>query len=192
MYIFIGLGNPGEKYKTTRHNLGFRVVDMLLEKYKHIASNPWHEEKRLQSLLKTIQLSNQDVLLVKPQTFMNVSGKAVQRVMQEYKGKPTDLFVVYDDLDLQVGEVRIRFGGGSGGHNGVQSIIDEVGEDFYRIRIGIGRPIDESVVVEDYVLQEFYSEEKVIVEKVIPQVITMCEDLVKHGYEIYMSKYYKK
>jgi len=191
MYIFIGLGNPGEQYLSTRHNLGFRVLDALLEKYKNTSSTFWHEDKNLKSMMKTIQIADQNVLLIKPQTYMNLSGKAVQRVMQEYKAKKEDIYVVYDDLDLPVGELRIRREGGSGGHNGVSSIIDMIGEEFYRIRIGIGRPA-EAIAIEDYVLQQFSPDELSEIDKVVPQVIKACEELVTHGFETYMSKYYKK
>lgn len=199
MKLLVGLGNPGEKYEHTRHNIGFRVIDFLLEKYKHTASIYWHEDKKLKSMLKTILFADQYILLVKPQTFMNLSGEAVQRVMQEYKAKLEDIIVVYDDLDLPVGELRIRKEGGSGGHNGVQSIIDAIGEKFIRVRIGIGRPEDSSKfkvqsskLVEDYVLEKFNSEEQSLIDQVIPNVVTACEGVVQYGYESYISKHYKK
>lgn len=191
MKILIGLGNPGEKYAQTRHNLGFCVLDSLLEKYKHTSSVFWHEDKKLKSLLKTIQIEDQDMLLVKPQTYMNLSGDAVQKVMQEYKVSLADLTVVHDDLDLPFGSIRVQRSGGSAGHNGVQSIMDTVGENFYRVRIGIGRPTGQ-VPVEDYVLQEFSDSEKIQSEKMISEAVVVCEGLLTHGYETYMSKYYKK
>jgi len=134
MKIVVGLGNPGEKYAGTRHNAGFMVIDEILKDY---IAGPQYS-KKFESIVYSL---DKERLLVKPQTFMNVSGKSVNRVVNFYKTKPEDLLIVHDDVDLDFGEVKHQFGKGAAGHRGVQSIIDSLGSDqFNRVRIGIGRP----------------------------------------------------
>lgn len=135
MRLIVGLGNPGGEYKDTRHNIGFMVVDKLA---KELGSGGivWQEEEKFKSTVAKFG----DVLLVKPVIFMNNSGIAVSSVMRFYKCEPSDVWVVHDDIDLPLGKIRIRSGGGSAGHNGIESIIKELGTDqFTRFRLGIGR-----------------------------------------------------
>lgn len=136
MKIIVGLGNPGEKYDDTRHNIGFMVVDKLALELGIGKTDGWQKNKALSS--ETIKFA--DVLLVKPMTFMNASGSAVQKILQFYKATPDDVWVIHDDLDLPMGKIRIRLGGASAGHNGVGSIIESIKTDkFVRFRLGIGR-----------------------------------------------------
>jgi len=154
MKIVIGLGNPGEKYAGTRHNIGFAVIDEMLKVYHGSPSY----NKKFEAIIYSL---DKDRLLVKPQTFMNVSGKSVNRVANFYKIKPEDLLIVHDDVDLEFGEIKHQFGRGSAGHNGVQSIIDSVGSDqFGRVRVGVGRPKNEKESIETYVLQKFTEDKK--------------------------------
>jgi len=135
MKLIVGLGNPGGEYKDTRHNIGFMVVEKLA---KELGDNSpvWNEEEKFKSLLVKIS----DVLLVKPITSMNNSGLAVQPLMKFYKLEPLDVWVIHDDIDLPLGKIRIRKGGGSAGHHGVESITKELGSDgFIRFRLGVGR-----------------------------------------------------
>lgn len=149
MKVVVGLGNPGEKYAGTRHNVGFLVIDEILKTYHGSPSY----NKKFEAIIYSL---DKDRLLVKPQTFMNVSGKSVNRISNFYKIKPEDLLVVHDDVDLEFGEIKHQFGRGSAGHNGVQSIIDSVGSDqFGRVRMGIGRPENKTVEIENWVLQKF-------------------------------------
>jgi len=135
--IIIGLGNPGKKYEMSRHNLGFWVIDKIAENFKFPVMN--HQSKFKAEISEGI-VSGKKILLVKPQTFMNESGRAVSAISRFYKIKPRDIWVVYDDFDLLLGKLRISFNRSSGGHKGVESIIDQLGrKDFFRFRIGINQ-----------------------------------------------------
>ena len=166
------MGNPGEKYQKTRHNLGFRVIDHLLTYPTLSISQKKNISGKMEGYLAVFH--HQKILLGKPLTFMNESGKAVAAVANFYKIKPQDIIVIYDDIDLPLGTIRVREKGSSGGHKGVQSIIDSLGEEnFLRVRIGIGRP-PLSLRAEDYVLREFSEKE----EKVIQQAVDAAADKV--------------
>lgn len=142
MFLIVGLGNPGREYENTRHNAGFLFVDYIAPE---IGSGP--EQTRFQGLLYKGRLNNNDVILLKPQTFMNVSGSSVIECLQFFKIPIENLIVVFDDLDQEFGAVRTRVGGGHGGHNGVRDILARVTSDqFNRIKIGIGRPSHKSAV----------------------------------------------
>lgn len=136
MKIIVGLGNPGEKYSDTRHNIGFMVIDKLALELGLRKTDGWQKSKALSCEI----IKFADVLLVKPQTFVNGSGTAVSKVIAFYKGNIEDVWVIHDDLDLPMGKIRIRVGGGTAGHNGVESIIASIKSDkFVRFRLGIGR-----------------------------------------------------
>lgn len=152
MKLVVGLGNPGERYAKTRHNVGFMVLDKLIKKY---VATP-QSNKKLGAILYSL---DKERMLIKPQTFMNSSGGPVANIVRFYKIKPEGLLIVHDDVDLPFGEVRQQFARGSAGHRGVQSIIDSLGtEGFNRVRIGVGRPyspIGEKMETDAYVLQKF-------------------------------------
>lgn len=153
MKLIVGLGNPGQKYHETRHNLGFVVLDALAS----VVGASW-EKFSADSMVAKLRESG--AMLLKPQTFMNASGKSVREVMNFFKVEPTDVWVVHDDLDLEYSRLKLDDGAGAAGHRGVQNIIDELGtKDFKRFRLGIGRPL-EPIPAEDYVLQPFTNEEK--------------------------------
>lgn len=166
MKIVAGLGNPGPKYETTRHNAGFLVIDQLVEAWHGSGPTDLYKGEVYQASVR-----GEKVLLVKPQTFMNVSGECIGPLMRFYKCSPGDLIVIHDDLDLKPLTLRIKTGGGSGGHNGLKSIdtsLGAAGNDYHRVRIGIGHPrgvVDESAQgkhardVVDYVLQIFTDQE---------------------------------
>ena len=148
MKVVVGLGNPGQKYTKNRHNVGFMVIDEILKLY---AASP-HVSEKLQAILYFLDKKR---VLVKPQTFMNLSGRSVNRTVNFYKVKPESLLVVHDDVDLEFGEIKHQFGRGAAGHRGVESAIGALGSDqFGRIRVGVGRP-DRPVEIEDWVLQNF-------------------------------------
>lgn len=208
MKIILGLGNPGEKYINTRHNIGFMALDFLLEKYEPLAKTVWEvsndpnailkKQKKTFAHVKKIKLKDEDVLLAKPSTFMNNSGYAASHLLSFYKLRPEDIFVVYDDGDLPLGKMRIRFGGGAGGHRGVQNIIDVTGSDkFLRIRLGIGRPEDERhgktkrAHLDKYVLGKFEPKEKHSVKHLLKEAEKSIQLILEHGLEDYMSKYNK-
>ena len=149
MYVIVGLGNPGDKYARTRHNVGFDVIDLLAEQNGISVT-----ERKHKALIGKGRIAGQAVILVKPQTFMNLSGKSVVACMQFYHLAPSSVVVIHDELDLPVGDIRAKVGGGAGGHNGLKSIIELTGSaEFGRLRIGIGRPIHGDVV--NYVLGSF-------------------------------------
>ena len=170
MKIVVGLGNPGKKYVETRHNIGFTLVDNLAK--KHAVS--FKKSVRLLSETATINLRGEQVLLVKPQTYMNNSGQAVASIKNYYKLTDDDFIIIYDDADLMVGKLRLRAAGSSGGHRGVQSIIEHLSNNkFARIKIGIGKEKSENGLI-DYVLGSFSSEEK----KTIVPVLETAEEAV--------------
>lgn len=154
MILIVGLGNPGEKYEGTKHNLGFAVVNKLAKKILPMGKPGWGQEKKFNA--ETCQVSP-EVILVKPQTYMNASGFSVAKLASFYKIKPQDIWIIHDDVDLALGKIKIRLGGASAGHRGVESIIGQLGTDkFVRFRLGIGHPGhggDEQV--ERYVLEGF-------------------------------------
>ncbi|OGY32775.1 MAG: aminoacyl-tRNA hydrolase [Candidatus Woykebacteria bacterium RIFCSPLOWO2_01_FULL_41_12] len=171
MRIVVGLGNPGEKYANTRHNAGFMVIDEILKDY---VAGPKYN-KKFEAIIYSLDKNR---LLIKPQTFMNISGKTVNRVVNFYKIKPEDLLIVHDDVDLEFSEIKHQFGRGAAGHKGVQSIVDSLGSDqFNRVRIGIGRPKD-STEVEKWVLQGF-SEEKSKVDELIKKATEITVNWLK-------------
>ncbi|MDD9949983.1 MAG: aminoacyl-tRNA hydrolase [Zetaproteobacteria bacterium] len=162
MKLVVGLGNPGPKYQLTRHNAGFLFVDLLAEAERE----SWSSKAKLQAKVTKIRLYGSDVLLCKPETYMNLSGAAVQAVMRFYKIALEDLLVVHDDIDLEFGRVRSRAGGGHGGHNGVRDIISCIGAPkFARLKLGVGRPCGDQarVPVTDWVLMPFKEHELEVV-----------------------------
>lgn len=174
MKLIIGLGNPGDKYEKTRHNFGFMVVDRLYRDYETASNTVWSINNKLKSDIASFDWQPKEgagerVILAKPQTYMNNSGMAVQLVMSYYKILPEDVWVVYDELDLPLGSMKIRFGGAAAGHHGVESIMEKLGTDqFWRFRMGIGEEHVRSV--EDYVLSSFDS-----------KAGGKAHDLIKHG-----------
>ena len=167
MKLFVGLGNPGERYKLTRHNVGFMVLDKLIQKS---TVEGW--DKKFDSFFNKIIIDQKSIILLKPLTFMNVSGHAVQKVKNFYDIDPNNIVIIHDDIDLELGKIKLKKGGGDGGHNGLKSIIKLIGSEFNRIRIGIGRP--EKISVSSYVLNNFREEEVPLLKKII---LKSCEGI---------------
>ena len=167
MKLFVGLGNPGERYKLTRHNVGFMVLDKLIQKS---TVESW--DKKFDSFFNKIIIDQKNIILIKPLTFMNVSGHAVQKVKNFYGIDPNNIVIIHDDIDLELGKIKLKKGGGDGGHNGLKSIIKLIGSEFNRIRIGIGRP--EKISVSSYVLNNFREEEVPLLKKII---LKSCEGI---------------
>ncbi|OGE25439.1 aminoacyl-tRNA hydrolase [Candidatus Daviesbacteria bacterium RIFCSPHIGHO2_02_FULL_41_14] len=187
MKLIVGLGNPGEKFINTRHNLGFMVVDEYVK--KHLGPKIiWESSKDFKS--EMLKLSN-DLWLVKPQTFMNHSGVAVENICRYYKINPSDLIVIYDDLDLPLGKIKIRMGGSAAGHHGVESILERLGKDgFIRIRIGIGNLKSKMAEQKDhlfdanrFVVDDFDQSEKSKIRHAVKQSINALDVLIKDGLE---------
>lgn len=155
--MIIGLGNPGSEYDGTRHNIGFAVLDAFAKANGFPA---WQNKKDLKCQLASHNLGGTRIILVKPQTFMNLSGEAAQAVASFYKISVSETTAVYDELDINFGQIRLRNGGSAGGHNGVKSLIQHLGEDFGRVRIGIGPKTPEQIDSAKFVLQRFSKDEQ--------------------------------
>ncbi|HXW70736.1 MAG TPA: aminoacyl-tRNA hydrolase [Methylocella sp.] len=149
MFLFTGLGNPGKAFASNRHNIGFMAIDAIAHAY-----HPFAFKARFQASISEIFLSNERVLLLKPQTYMNESGRAVGEAARYLKILPSQIIVFHDELDLPPGRIRVKRGGGNAGHNGLKSITAHIGNDYRRVRIGIGHPGDKALV-HDYVLNDF-------------------------------------
>lgn len=185
MNMIVGLGNPGEKYEGTRHNVGFQVLDELARRL-----NISFRKQKFQALYAEDFVRSSKHLFVKPQTYMNLSGQAV-RPLADYFGISDDrILVIYDDLDLEVGHLRFRLKGGAGGHNGMKDIIQSFGhQDLKRIRIGIGRPLPQQTVTQ-HVLGRFTVEEQALIEESVQQAADAVEFwLAGHSFEETMSKH---
>ncbi|HAK75215.1 MAG TPA: aminoacyl-tRNA hydrolase [Sporomusaceae bacterium] len=175
MKIIVGLGNPGREYSATRHNAGFLVVDELARRWN---CQNWKNKSNAQ--VAEFRGAEQ-VLLVKPQTYMNLSGTSVGELARWYKVDSEDIVVIFDDLDLPVGRLRLRMKGGSGGHRGIESLLTHLSKDtFARVRLGIGRP-PEGWEVADYVLSRFTTEEEPLVEQAIAKAADAVESIIKVG-----------
>ncbi|MFH0952469.1 MAG: aminoacyl-tRNA hydrolase [Patescibacteria group bacterium] len=174
--LIVGLGNPSKAYRATRHNLGFLAVDKLADQ----AGEKFSLAKKHNAQLANIQQNNQQWLLAKPQTFMNNSGSAVRSLVQYYKIDLNNLWIISDDVDLSFGKIRVRQQGSAGGHQGLQSIINELGtNEFNRLRIGLGSNRPLKIPAEDYVLQKFTLTEQQQLPEIIDQALTTLADNIK-------------
>lgn len=185
MKIVVGLGNPGNEYAATRHNVGFMAIDALAH---HWGISSW--KKRGQALVAEYR-GAEPVVLIKPQTYMNLSGVAVGELARWYKVAPEDIIVIFDDMDLPIGRLRLRTKGGSGGHRGIESLLTHLANgNFGRLRIGIDRPPTNWQVV-DYVLSVFTSEEQPVLHEAISRSTEAVECIVKQGMSKAMNVYNK-
>ncbi len=180
MKLIVGLGNPGPQYRTHRHNAGFLALDIVHEK----ASGSEWREKFVGVAAKGV-LAGHEVTLLKPHTFMNLSGRAVQRAVQQLGLKPQEILVIHDDLDLPFGDVRAKLGGGHGGHNGLRDITASIGPDYARVRVGIGRPTVGTV--ESFVLTSFSKEEQSTLADVLGRAADVVSLTVAQGVEAAMN-----
>ena len=184
MKMIAGLGNPGTEYAATKHNVGFMLADALAER---IDASPWRTKQ--DARVAEARLGAEKILLVKPLTYMNESGRAVGPLLSWFKLGPEDLVVVHDDMDIPVGTVRIRKKGGAGGHNGMKSVIYHVGdENFVRVRIGIGRPGEHQDVIR-HVLTPFSAEDVPKVREAIEYLLPAVECIVRDGVDLAMNRY---
>ena len=183
MYIIAGLGNPGKRYEHTRHNMGFLTIDKIAEELKIKV-----DKIKFKALVGEANFSGQKVVLVKPQTYMNLSGQSLREVMNFYKLPLENLTVIYDDIDLPLGALRVRASGGPGTHNGMRSIVSYIGEDFNRIRIGIGKPPGQMQLA-DFVLGKFSGEELPIMKSAYQSAAQCALEFTASGIEKAMAKY---
>ena len=184
MKIIVGLGNPGIKYAGTRHNTGFSVVIGISDKY----GIPFNK-KECKSVTGHGIIAGEKVVIAQPQTYMNLSGEAVQELLHFYKCSSKDLIVIYDDVEFDVGRMRIRAKGSAGGHNGIKDIIEKIGTDeFDRIKVGVGRkPAGWDLA--DHVLSGFPSEELPLMRETVDRAVDACEEIITNGAASAMNKY---
>ena len=184
MYIIVGLGNPTSRYAGTRHNVGFEVIDCLARKYGIDVNTKKHK-----AMIGKGTMEGQRVLLVKPQTFMNLSGESVREILDYYKADESNLILIYDDISLAVGQLRIRAKGSAGGHNGIKSIIQHIGtQEFWRLKVGVGeKPAHRDLA--DYVLGHFQGEEKEIMEEAFLDAADAVIVMMKDGIEAAMNQF---
>ncbi len=185
-FIIVGLGNPGRKYDGSRHNVGFDVIDELVDKYR--IGGP---ERFGKSMIGKGRIGDRKVILVKPLTYMNLSGEAVQEVVYYFKADPeNDLVVISDDIDLEPGQIRIRKKGSAGSHNGLKNIVLHLGGgNFARIRVGVGGKPDPDYDLADYVLGHFKGEEKKVMEEAVAKAAEAAACMAQDGVDLAMNRF---
>jgi PTH1 family peptidyl-tRNA hydrolase len=177
--LLVGLGNPGKEYDNTRHNIGFICIDEFVSKSDEMSD--WLQKKDLKCLFSNGQLGDTRVIAIKPTTFMNLSGEAVQAVVNFYKLSPDKTVVVHDELDIDFGQIRMRMGGSDAGHNGIKSITNVLGEDYGRIRIGVGPKKPTRIKSEDFVLKSFSSEELAQMDNLKKEASAILSEFIYGG-----------
>jgi PTH1 family peptidyl-tRNA hydrolase len=187
MYLIMGLGNPGNRYRFTRHNIGFMVLKEIADRCEVDL-----KQKSFNALWNRGKIAGKNVLLAMPQTYMNLSGDAASKLLAYFKVDISNLIVIHDDLDLPFGAIRLKNGGGDAGHKGLKSIISSLGSaDFMRVRMGIGKPSDKSRV-EDYVLERFRPENLDVLRESISLAIEVTHEIIKSGMQQAMAKHHAK
>ena len=186
MLLLVGLGNPGSNYTNTRHNIGFKIIDAINLHFKLSKQKP-----KFKGLLTTGNIESKKIYAIKPLTFMNNSGTAIKELIDYFKIDAKDVFVFHDDMDIDLGKIKVKFGGSSAGHNGIESIDKNIGKNYSRIRIGIGRPKNNSKGA-DHVLENFSIEEKDGVDEVTKNIIESLPSLISKELDLFSSKINQK
>ena len=181
MLLFVGLGNPTPDSQNNRHNIGFKVIDAINQKFGLSKQKP-----KFKGLLTTGNIGDKKVYAIKPLTFMNNSGICIRELIEYFKMDAADVIVFHDDLDIDVGKIKAKFGGSSAGHNGIESIDKVIGKDYSRVRIGIGKP-ESKISISDYVLNDFNDEEKEKLENITENIITSLNILLDKKLELFSS-----
>jgi len=182
-FLIVGLGNPGREHKGNRHNVGFMALDRLAEAWQIRMGKVQNK-----ALTGNGRYAHQSVILVKPQTYMNRSGDAVGPLAAYYQIPPANVLVIYDELDLPLGTIRLREKGGTGGHNGMKSISNHLGQEFPRMRLGIGRPPG-NMPPAAYVLQDFSKEDLPLVDELLNEAVRAAETFITHGIDLAMTRH---
>lgn len=186
MYLIVGLGNPGREYQNTRHNIGFRYLDFFCEEHQIEMYR-----SKMNGIYGETMLQGEKVILLKPQSYMNLSGTVVQRFVQFYKIPLDHILVIQDDLDMPTGKIKLKKGSSSGGHNGIQNIIDQLGtKEFKRLKIGISN--NKQISTADYVLGKFSKDEEEILKNIAPKVNDILEDFIQLPFDQLMNRYNQK
>ena len=181
MILLVGLGNPTPDSNDNRHNVGFKIIDSINQKFGLTKQKP-----KFKGLLTTGNISNKKVYAIKPLTFMNNSGICIRELIEYFKIDAEDVIVFHDDLDVDFTKIKVKFGGSSAGHNGIESIDKFIGKDYSRVRVGIGKP-EKKIEVSDFVLTNFTEEEKVDLEKVIQNIIDSMPILIDKKLDLFSS-----
>jgi len=181
MLLFVGLGNPTPDSENNRHNIGFKVIDSINKKFSLSKQKP-----KFKGLLTTGNIGNEKVYAIKPLTFMNESGICIRELIEYFKIDTKDVVVFHDDLDIEFGKIKAKFGGSSAGHNGIKSIDKFIGPDYSRVRIGIGKPKG-SIEVADYVLQDFDEDESGNIEKILENINDSINTLVEKKLDLFSN-----
>ncbi len=177
--LIVGLGNPGKEYDMTRHNVGFHVLDQFVSKQSEMED--WMNKKDLKCHIAQGQFGDTKVFVIKPQTFMNLSGEAVQAVANFYRISPDFMAVIHDELDISFGQIRLRTGGSAAGHNGVKSVTQHMGENYGRIRVGIGPKLPEQMDSADFVLQRFSKAEQEQLSNLVKESSAILTEYIYSG-----------
>ena len=181
MILFVGLGNPTPDSNDNRHNIGFKIIDAINQKFSLSKQKP-----KFKGLLTTGNISNKKVYAIKPLTFMNNSGICIRELIEYFKINAEDVIVFHDDLDIDFTKIKAKFGGSSAGHNGIASIDKFIGKEYCRVRVGIGKP-DSKIEVSDFVLTNFTDEEKIKLEKVVKNIIESIPILIDKKLDLFSS-----
>jgi PTH1 family peptidyl-tRNA hydrolase len=187
MLLFAGLGNPTEKYKNTKHNFGFLLADQIISDYKLTIISNKNSYQLFSGFIK-----NQKILLIKPLQYINLSGQAIAEVKNFYKIDPHNIFVMHDDLDIEFGRIKLKLGGGNGGHNGLKDIDAKIGKNYFRLRLGIGRPENPNYEISDYVLSKFNQEELEKLDKINQKISDLLPLLLQEDKNGFSNKFYSK
>ena len=181
MLLLVGLGNPGSNYTNTRHNIGFKIIDAINNHFKLSKQKP-----KFKGLLTTGNIGEKKVYAIKPLTFMNNSGICIRELLEYFKMEAENVIVFHDDLDIDIGKIKAKFGGSDAGHNGIASIDKFIGKDYSRVRIGIGKP-ESKISVSDYVLNDFNEDEQQQIEKITNNIIESLTILLDKKLELFSS-----
>ena len=181
MLLFVGLGNPTPNSENNRHNIGFKIIDAINNKFKLSKQKP-----KFKGLLTTGSINNKKVYAIKPLTFMNNSGICIRELLEYFKIDAMNVIVFHDDLDVELGKIKAKFGGSDAGHNGIASIDKFIGKDYSRVRIGIGKPKNK-MEISDYVLQNFDEEEITEIEKILENITSSMSILIEKKLDLFSS-----
>ncbi len=181
MLLFVGLGNPTPNSENNRHNIGFKIIDSINKEFNLSKQKP-----KFKGLLTTGNINNKKVYAIKPLTFMNNSGICIRELIEYFKIEAQDIIVFHDDLDVEFGKIKAKFGGSNAGHNGIASIDKFIGKDYSRVRIGIGKP-KKNIEVSDYVLQNFDEDETLEIEKISKNILDSISILVEKKLDLFSS-----
>ena len=181
MILLVGLGNPTPDSKNNRHNIGFKIIDVINQKFGLSKQKP-----KFKGLLTMGSISDQKVYAIKPLTFMNNSGTCIRELIEYFKIDSSDIIVFHDDIDIEFGKIKAKFGGSDAGHNGIASLDKFIGKDYSRVRIGIGKP--NKIKVNDFVLGDFNDEEKIKLDEISTKIISSLELLIQKKLDLFSSK----